>query len=264
MCGSKDEVHAFIRSKNGTDIFNQHRHYIFDVFLPVLVVGTFPSFILCIFIRLVVLLTPHDHFLSAYVMNIVSMSLQIMIAPLAIHIATYHFGPTGFSCWYCIVEDNDRCPLNNLHWRTDHIGPTLAVTLATKLLDSVAGAIMIFVVVCRRLWERSRNKMVWWYMGRAVLTLISFVLCIVTSPVMILTPAIAIFRKELLEKLGLDSTWFLSLFIVGVSLWSATVLVIALFITYRTYIYCRVEDLTEQAFHHFELVAFGRPENRRD
>ncbi len=58
------------------------------------------------------------------------------------------------------------------------------------------------------------------------------------------------FRKELLEKLGLDSTWFLSLFIVGVSLWSATVLVIALFVTYRTYIYCRVEDLTEQAFHH--------------
>jgi len=250
ICNSKNETLKFMNSSQAQEQLRQYEHFVFNVFLPVLVVGTFPSFLLCIFVRLVILTTQHDHFLSAYVMNIISMSLQIILSPISIYIFNFFIGNNGFNCWHCALQEN--CPSTySLNFVAANFNYSLLTTLCLKVVDSIAGGIIVFVVLCRIIWKRHRNKIVWWYLGRFVLTILAFIFCIISSPLMVMTPTIAVIRKEILGKMQIEEKVPISLtiFIVGISIWTLSVGLVTLFITYRTYVYYRVEDLGEKTYH---------------
>ncbi|CAK8678833.1 uncharacterized protein LOC143471215 [Clavelina lepadiformis] len=246
-CHNSSVLRAYIATPDAEKRLEAVRHMTSDVFLPVLVIGSFPSFLLCIFARIVVMITGHDHFLSAFVISIVGMSLQLVTGALSAHSAAYHIGPYGFSCWKCIAAVNCDA-VGALDWIDDSVSVSLMVATATKIFDGLAGGMVLFVVVLRIMWRNTSHHNVWWYISRYVSSAIALILCLAVPTAMLITPAVGLFRFQFLEKTapfsGRDQTLFALMIIFGAGLasWGVYLSTLCIYLIYKTCLYCRMKE----------------------
>nr|XP_026693939.1 uncharacterized protein LOC100180528 isoform X1 [Ciona intestinalis] len=250
-CANESAIREFMKTPEATRRLEAHRHVTIDVFEPVFIIGSFPSLLLCIFARLVVMVTAHNHFLSAYVINIAGMPLQLVTGALGVNSAAYHVGQFGFSstssCWHCALE-GDCSDVSPLSWLNDHVNMSLIVATAAKGLDGAAGGCVLFIVVLRILWREHGNVTLWWYAARVIASLFAFILCVTVSTLLVITPAIGVFRLQFIERVGYFTgreetlSMFMLLLGMGMAAWAASLLAILLYLMYKTYLYCRVKE----------------------
>ncbi|XP_077966971.1 uncharacterized protein LOC120341904 [Styela clava] len=243
-CDPPSVVLDYMLTDEAVEELEAHRHVTIDIFEPVFILGSFPSLILSILTRLVVLVTGHKNFLSAYVINMACMPLQLITGALSVHSASYHLGKKGFECWHCAL-DGDCSDMGPLWWLQDGVTKSLLVAIFTKIVDGIAGGLVLFIVIIRLLWPDGGHVTFWWNMLRGLAIFIAFVSCTTVSPLLVITPTMSVMRLEFMELAtpfpGRDGLLlaFTIMMSLGLAAWCLSFGVLFIHVSYSMYMYCR-------------------------